>query len=398
MCVTTTGAPKTVTSGSIETTETTESTETTETTETSEGVSRDSSKVTGVVAGAISAAGVIGSAVSATRSTTTTSADVGSNETTQVTETTETVTGEGVVLKSRLGNGDDHEKTLVVLGLGNKDGKDSKLRKVKEVSFEWSWLTQFVRFCEKRGKVMSNLAPEEVRELARDFCAQSFTSFSENLFESGSLDEKRAAWNVSYALSVHFPELAVHQFGADFGQHKRVVVIDEASSDDKKVSDVATTEVLASMLKSSPKLSGDYENVLITEGGETVFYGSAKSLRAFFQEFGFDQSSDSDITQFLLGLSSNTNAQYEVTVIDDANQDKESQRIQRLSSFVSFADDSVLFSGTSISETNKKYHDETQSSQKQQTTTPKTGVSSSEESGAAVAATATAAMSSLSAT
>ncbi|KAE9308056.1 hypothetical protein PF001_g11333, partial [Phytophthora fragariae] len=315
----------------------------------------------GVAAGTIGAAAVIGSAVSAIRSENT-SADVGSTETTEVVDTTETVTNEEVGLMRSKEFGrlchdlvkNDSEKTLVVLGLSGSTKHGSKLRKVKDASSEWNWLSQFVRFCAKHGKSVASLEPEEARELARTFCAKNFSSFSENLYESGSLDEKRTAWNVSYALSAHFPELAVQEFGVEFGQHKRVLAISEVLHEDKKVTEAATAEVVASMLKESPRLSGGYENVLITEGGKTVFYGSVKSLRAFFQEFGSNQADDFDVTQFLLGLSSDNNAQYQVSVIDGANEEKENQRIQRLSSFVSFADDSVIITDTDLSQEVKK--------------------------------------------
>ncbi|KAE8959315.1 hypothetical protein PR001_g30738, partial [Phytophthora rubi] len=341
--------------------ETTEITEVSETTETQEDVSSDNNKVIGVAAGTIGAAAVIGSAVSAIRSENT-SADVGSTETTEVVDTTETVTSEEVGLMRSKEFGrlrhdlvkNDSEKTLVVLGLSGSTKHGSKLRKVKDASSEWNWLSQFVRFCAKHGKSVASLEPEEARELARTFCAKNFSSFSENLYESGSLDEKRTAWNVSYALSAHFPELAVQEFGVEFGQHKRVLAISEVLHEDKKVTEAATAEVVASMLKESPRLSGGYENVLITEGGKTVFYGSVKSLRAFFQEFGSNQADDFDVTQFLLGLSSDNNAQYQVSVIDGANEEKENQRIQRLSSFVSFADDSVIFTDTDLSQEVKK--------------------------------------------
>ncbi|KAE9111565.1 hypothetical protein PF007_g11435, partial [Phytophthora fragariae] len=341
--------------------ETTEITEVSETTETQEDVSSDNNKVIGVAAGTIGAAAVIGSAVSAIRSENT-SADVGSTETTEVVDTTETVTNEEVGLMRSKEFGrlchdlvkNDSEKTLVVLGLSGSTKHGSKLRKVKDASSEWNWLSQFVRFCAKHGKSVASLEPEEARELARTFCAKNFSSFSENLYESGSLDEKRTAWNVSYALSAHFPELAVQEFGVEFGQHKRVLAISEVLHEDKKVTEAATAEVVASMLKESPRLSGGYENVLITEGGKTVFYGSVKSLRAFFQEFGSNQADDFDVTQFLLGLSSDNNAQYQVSVIDGANEEKENQRIQRLSSFVSFADDSVIITDTDLSQEVKK--------------------------------------------
>ncbi|KAG1691173.1 hypothetical protein DVH05_027248 [Phytophthora capsici] len=84
-----------------------------------------------------------------------------------------------------------------------------------------------MRFCEKRGRDVSKLDSGEVRKLAREFCLNNLSSFSENLYESGSIDEKQAAWNVFQTLSVHFPEVAVHQFGVEFGQYKRVLMIDE---------------------------------------------------------------------------------------------------------------------------------------------------------------------------
>uniref|UniRef100_H3HAD7 Annexin n=1 Tax=Phytophthora ramorum TaxID=164328 RepID=H3HAD7_PHYRM len=424
----TTGATRLVTSGSTETTETTEITteETTETTEeteetsetteetttvTSEDVSRDS--VTGLATSAIGVATVaatgaaIGSAVSATTRPATTSANVGS---TGVLKTL----ASGSVASRRLGGAKmEYEKTLVVIGLAGSTMAESKLRKVKEVSFGWSWLSQFVSFCEKWGKDVSAISPDELRELSRDFCSKSFSTFSENLYENGSRDEKRAAWNVSQTLSVHFPELAVHQFGVEFGQHKRILMIDEVASEDKKTTKAASPEVLTSMLKESPELSGDYEHVLITEGGETVFYGSAKSLMTFFQEFGFAKPQSIDFGEFLLGLSANGNAQYHVTVIDGANKEKENQQTQSLSSFVSFADDSVLFAGSDFSaQIEKPMNDDNQiSSGIQTSSTAHRSTSETErasagsvtvrsaesggESSAALVAAGTAAMSSL---
>ncbi|KAG3058929.1 hypothetical protein PC122_g20513, partial [Phytophthora cactorum] len=377
------------TDSSKQTTETAETTETTtettteettteETTVTSEDVSGDKKKVSGVataaygVATAATTGGIIGSAVHATRSTTG-HADVGSTETTEVTEVTETtetatsedvsaVTSEDMIDRTRniVSSGisgnlklrDQH--TLVVLGLAGRSKGDSKMHKVKESSFRWTWLAQFVSFCETRGLVIESISSDEVRELSRDFCMKNLSSFSENLYESGSLDEKRAAWNVSQTLAVQFPQLAVHDFGLEFGQYKRVLMIDEVSSEDKKVPDAANAQVLTSMLKESPKLSGGYKNVLITEGGETVFYGSAKSLIAFFQEFGFAQPQNVDVTEFLLSLGANSNTQFYVTVVDRANEEKENRRIQSLSSFVSFPDDTVILTGTNQSDHGKK--------------------------------------------
>ncbi|EGZ04893.1 hypothetical protein PHYSODRAFT_566613 [Phytophthora sojae] len=297
----------------------------------------------------------------------------------------------------------ESEKTLIVLGLSGTSKGGSKIRRAKDASLGWSWLSQFVSFCAKRGKSVSTIAPEEVRELARAFCAKNFSSFSENLYESGSLDEKRAAWNVSYALSAQFPELAVLEFGVEFGQHKRVLAISEVSDDDKKKTEAASAEVVTSLLKESPQLSRGCENVLISEGGETVFYGTASSLRAFFQEFGFNQPDDFDVAQILLGLSSNNNAQYHVTVIDGANQEKNNQHIQRLSSFVSFADDSVLFTDkTNLTQEIKKpiYEDNQHDNDTSAATSIPLVVAATTSVDAAAAATAatataTAAMSSL---
>ncbi|KAG3151855.1 hypothetical protein PC128_g22910, partial [Phytophthora cactorum] len=436
------------TDSSKQTTETAETTETTtettteettteETTVTSEDVSGDKKKVSGVataaygVATAATTGGIIGSAVHATRSTTG-HADVGSTETTEVTEVTETtetatsedvsaVTSEDMIDRTRniVSSGisgnlkltDQH--TLVVLGLAGRSKGDSKMHKVKESSFRWTWLAQFVSFCETRGLVIESISSDEVRELSRDFCMKNLSSFSENLYESGSLDEKRAAWNVSQTLAVQFPELAVHDFGLEFGQYKRVLMIDEVSSEDKKVPDAANAQVLTSMLKESPKLSGGYKNVLITEGGETVFYGSAKSLIVFFQEFGFAQPQNVDVTEFLLSLGANSNTQFYVTVVDRANEEKENRRIQSLSSFVSFPDDTVILTGTNQSDHGKKSIPDDNQDEDQQiraknisvsaTTTERMSASSrsatsavsGEESSAALVAAGTAAMSSL---
>ncbi|KAG6951298.1 hypothetical protein JG688_00013783, partial [Phytophthora aleatoria] len=436
------------TDSSKQTTETAETTETTtettteettteETTVTSEDVSGDKKKVSGVATAAIGVAtaattgGIIGSAVHATRSTTG-HADVGSTETTEVTEVTETtetatsedvsaVTGEDMiertcnivssVISGNLKLTDEH--TLVVLGLAGRSKGDSKMHKVKESSFRWTWLAQFVSFCETRGLDIESISSDEVRELSRDFCMKNLSSFSENLYESGSLDEKRAAWNVSQTLAVQFPELAVHDFGLEFGQYNRVLMIDEVSSEDKKVPDAANAQVLTSMLKESPKLSGGYKNVLITEGGETVFYGSAKSLIAFFQEFGFAQPQNVDVTEFLLSLGANSNTQFYVTVVDRANEEKENRRIQSLSSFVSFPDDTVILTGTNLSEQGKKSMPDDNQDEDQQIRAKNIGVSatttermsvgsrsatsavSGEESSAALVAAGTAAMSSL---
>ncbi|RAW20854.1 hypothetical protein PC110_g22703, partial [Phytophthora cactorum] len=305
------------------------------------------------------------------------------------------------------------QHTLVVLGLAGRSKGDSKMHKVKESSFRWTWLAQFVSFCETRGLVIESISSDEVRELSRDFCMKNLSSFSENLYESGSLDEKRAAWNVSQTLAVQFPQLAVHDFGLEFGQYKRVLMIDEVSSEDKKVPDAANAQVLTSMLKESPKLSGGYKNVLITEGGETVFYGSAKSLIAFFQEFGFAQPQNVDVTEFLLSLGANSNTQFYVTVVDRANEEKENRRIQSLSSFVSFPDDTVILTGTNQSDHGKKSIPDDNQDEDQQiraknisvsaTTTERMSASSrsatsavsGEESSAALVAAGTAAMSSL---
>ncbi|KAG3111104.1 hypothetical protein PI125_g9415 [Phytophthora idaei] len=421
-------------------TETREETETTtmeETTVTSEDVSGDKKKVSGVataaygVATAATTGGIIGSAVHATRSTTG-HADVGSTETAEVMETTEVtetatsedvsaVTSEDMIERTRniVSSGISgnlkltDEYTLVVLGLAGRSKGDSKMHKVKESSFRWTWLAQFVSFCETRGLDIESISSDEVRELSRDFCMKNLSSFSENLYESGSLDEKRAAWNVSQTLAVQFPELAVHDFGLEFGQYKRVLMIDEVSSEDKKVPDAANAQVLTSMLKESPKLSGGYKNVLITEGGETVFYGSAKSLIAFFQEFGFAQPQNVDVTEFLLSLGANSNTQFYVTVVDRANEEKENRRIQSLSSFMSFPDDTVILTGTNLSDQGKKSIPDDNQGEDQQmraknisvsaTTTERmsagsrsaTSAVSGEESSAALVAAGTAAMSSL---
>ncbi|ETO62431.1 hypothetical protein F444_19658, partial [Phytophthora nicotianae P1976] len=244
------------------------------------------------------------------------------------------------------------------------------------------------------GVDIESVPSTEVRELSREFCSKSFASFSENLYESGSWDEKQAAWNVSQTLSVEFPELALHDFGLEFGQYKRVLMIDEVASEDKKVSDVTNTQVLTSLLKKSPKLSGGFENVLITEGGDTVFYGSAKSLIAFFQEFGYARPQNIDVSEFLLGLSGSSNPQYHVTVVDRANEEKENQHIQNLSSFVSFPDDTVVLTRTNLSEQVKKSLPDYNQNEDHQDKTARIPVTG-EHSSAALAAAGTVALSSL---
>ncbi|OWZ05559.1 Annexin protein, partial [Phytophthora megakarya] len=336
---------------------TTEEITTEETTVTSEDVSGDRKKVSDLTTAAIGAAAtgaVIGSAVSATRSKTT--GDVGA---------TDSTAGAGLGMdvldaKSDLSSlkhtsvlGSGHGNTLVVLGLSGGRKDDSMLHKVKKASFKWSWMAQFVSFCAKRGKDVSEIDSQDVRGLAREFCSNNLLTFSQNVYESGSFDEKQAAWNVSLTLSVQFPELAVHQFGVEFGQHKRVLMIDEVDGEDKKT-DTASAQVLTSILKDSCELSGDYENVLIMEGGETVFYGSAKSLIAFFQEFGFVNPQYVDTTEFLLGLSASQNAQFRVTIVNNANENKANQQVQNLSSFVNFPDDTVLLTVMNTSGQPKK--------------------------------------------
>ncbi|EEY59329.1 Annexin (Annexin) Family [Phytophthora infestans T30-4] len=197
-------------------------------------------------------------------------------------------------------------------------------------------------------------ATETTETLSRDFCLTNLSNFSDNFYETGSLDEKQAAWNVSQTLSVQFPELAAHDFGLELGQFKRVLVIDEVSDKNRKVPDAANARDLTSMLKKSPKLSGGYENVLITQGGETVFYGPAKFIIRLFQEFGFAQPQNIDNEEFLLGLSGSGTSQYRVTVVDRANEDKENRHVQNISSFVNFPDDTVLLTEANLSNKVKK--------------------------------------------
>ncbi|RLN53379.1 hypothetical protein BBP00_00009337 [Phytophthora kernoviae] len=285
------------------------------------------------VAGLATTGAVIGSAVSATRSKTT-SDDVGSTETTETTNVMEkgAVRGGGSLVKSY----DDDAFVVVELSGDRKIG--SKLMGAQDLVRSLSVMPQFVDFCGVRGQKPSNLE-------------------SENLYEDGSLDEKRAAWNFSRTLSVHVPELAVHQFGVEVGRHKRVLIIKEVSSDNEKASKAANIEVLTPLLNESPQLSSGYENVVITEGGKVVFYGSAKSLMAVSEQLGLPHPQENEITGFLLGLSDNSNAQYHVTIIDGANDSQDNQRSENLSSQVNFADDAVLFASDSVmaSQATKKF-------------------------------------------
>ncbi|KAG2510573.1 hypothetical protein JM18_008513 [Phytophthora kernoviae] len=330
--------------GSTETTETTETTEeTSEMTVTEEGISRGSDKVAGQKAAAIGVAGlattgaVIGSAVSATRSKTT-SDDVGS---------TETMEKGAVRVGGSLVKSYDND-AFVVVELSGDRKIGSKLMGAQDLVRSLSVMPQFVDFCGVRGQKPSNLEGHDLHELSSAFCAKNFSSFSENLYEDGSLDEKRAAWNFSRTLSVHVPELAVHQFGIEVGRHKRVLIIKEVSSDNEKASKAANIEVLTPLLNESPQLSSGYENVVITEGGKVVFYGSAKALMAVSEQLGLPHPQENEITGFLLGLSHNSNAQYHVTIIDGANDSQDNQRSENLSSQVNFADDTVLFASDSV--------------------------------------------------
>ncbi|KAG7387821.1 hypothetical protein PHYBOEH_008118 [Phytophthora boehmeriae] len=277
----------------------------------------------------------------------------------ETTETTETTTKTNVTKQSAgfVESFDDDAFVVIDLCEGSKisTGLDRQ-----DGQHNISWLQQFVVFCESRGQKVSNLEKHTLHELSRAFCVKNFSSFNENLYNGGSLDEKRALWNFSRTLSLYIPELAVHDLGVETGKHKRVLMIEEISNDTGKASKAVNVEVLKSLLNEAPQLSSRYANVVITEERKVVFYGSAKSLMALSDQLGSPQQHKNDISGFLLGLSINRNASYQVTVIDGANEAQDNQRSENLSSLVNFADDTVLFaSGTSKpSQTTMKFVDD----------------------------------------
>jgi hypothetical protein len=214
-----------------------------------------------------------------------------------------------------------------------------------------NWLPQFVSFVHHHKKSFSTLSIKERHKLVRTFCSQHFSTFEERFYRTGTSEEKRIAWKLACSLSHLYPEIAVQDFGLGFGNKKNLLIIDEISQEESHAGSLSSTtqqqqkkRIAISMLQASPKVGGNFEDVLVLENGEVVYHGAAGSILEYFQELGLVCPAGVDVYDFLLGLDAKE-SRYHVTVSKNTTSQKSPRHTENAGALLRFADDVLFVAG-----------------------------------------------------
>ncbi|TMW66788.1 hypothetical protein Poli38472_014100 [Pythium oligandrum] len=215
-----------------------------------------------------------------------------------------------------------------------------------------SRLPQFVSYVTQHDKHFPTLTVKETLEFAHKFSGSGLPKKTEQHFSQGTPEENRAAILATRTMYEHFPEIVLQQLGLQHckdtvvgdamlrgvsgGEKKRVTtgemefgnkyvtLMDEISTglDSAATYDIISMQrsiakqfqktVVISLLQPSPEVFALFDNVMILNEGQVMYYGPCEEVQEYFTKLGFVCPPGRDLADFLVDLGTDQQRRYEV--------------------------------------------------------------------------------------
>ncbi|KAG6945138.1 hypothetical protein JG688_00016773 [Phytophthora aleatoria] len=213
-------------------------------------------------------------------------------------------------------------------------------------------LPQIVSYVNQRDKHYPLLTVNETLKFAHEVGGAEFFREAEKKQAKDPQHSDAEALQAVHAISSHYPEIVVQQFGlqncqdtivgdamtrgVSGGERKRVttaemefgmksvVLMDEISTglDSAATFDIINTQrsvarrlhktVVIALLQPSPEVFALFDNVMILNAGEVMYHGPCDRVQSYFEGQGFSCPPERDLADFLLDLGTSQQHRYEV--------------------------------------------------------------------------------------
>ncbi|ETO60182.1 hypothetical protein F444_21581, partial [Phytophthora nicotianae P1976] len=213
-------------------------------------------------------------------------------------------------------------------------------------------LPQIVSYVNQRDKHHPLLTVNETLKFAHEVGGAEFVREAEEKQAKDPQQSDVEALQAVKAISSHYPEIVVQQFGlqncqdtivgdamtrgVSGGERKRVttaemefgmksvVLMDEISTglDSAATFDIINTQrsvarklrktVVIALLQPSPEVFALFDDVMILNAGEVMYHGPCDRVQSYFEGLGFSCPPERDLADFLLDLGTSQQHRYEV--------------------------------------------------------------------------------------
>ncbi|KAL3665728.1 hypothetical protein V7S43_009161 [Phytophthora oleae] len=216
-------------------------------------------------------------------------------------------------------------------------------------------LPQIVSYVNQRDKHYPLLTVNETLRFAHEVGGAEFLREAEEKHVKDPQQADTGALEAVRAISTHYPDIVVQQFGLqncqdtivgdamtrgvsggerkrvttaemEFGM-KNVTLMDEISTglDSAATFDIINTQrsvarrlrktVVIALLQPSPEVFALFDDVMILNEGQVMYHGPCDRVQSYFEELGFSCPPERDTADFLLDLGTSQQYRYEVESI-----------------------------------------------------------------------------------